>query len=43
MIDKIEYTLYIDPQAVRNSRCPVCGGAIYPPGWHCIRCERDGL
>lgn len=34
--------LYIDPQAQKEAgRCPVCGGCVYWPGLHCIRCERD--
>ncbi len=37
----IEPILYIDIQSVRCRRCPECGGEIYPPGWHCIRCRRD--
>lgn len=38
----IEQTLYPDPQAQRpGGRCPVCGGALYGPGFHCIRCGRD--
>jgi uncharacterized OB-fold protein len=38
---RIEPTLYIDPQTLPEKACPVCGGAVYPPGYHCIRCERD--
>lgn len=42
MIPLIEPTLFIDPQAeVPASYCPVCGGARYAPGEHCIRCERS--
>ncbi len=41
MTEKIEPILYIDPQQVPHRLCPVCGGAVYPPGWHCIRCGRD--
>ena len=42
MTDLIEPTLYIDPQRVPTTHfCSRCGGAIYPPGYHCIRCERD--
>lgn len=36
----IEPILYTDPQAVRHDLCPVCGGAVYPPGYFCIRCAR---
>lgn len=39
----IEPTLYIDIQQAPEKRCPVCGGAVYAPGYFCIRCERDGL
>lgn len=37
----IESTLYIDIQQLPHRLCPVCGGAVYPPGYHCIRCERE--
>lgn len=41
MKDLMESTLYTDPQAqVPASYCPICGGALYPPGLHCLRCER---
>lgn len=41
MIKPIEPILYIDPQTVPAKTCPVCGGAVYPPGYKCIRCERE--
>ena len=41
MISAIEQNLYIDPQREPSKSCPVCGGAVYPPGYRCIRCERD--
>ena len=41
--DLIESTLYIDPQAQTPAAyCPICGGALYPPGLYCLRCERRG-
>ncbi len=37
----IEPTLYIDLQAaIPACFCEICGGACYPPGFHCLRCER---
>ena len=37
---ELESTLYIDPQAQPPANfCPVCGGELYLPGLHCIRCE----
>ncbi len=33
-----ESKLYIDPQTIPSKTCPRCGGAVYPPGYHCIRC-----
>ena len=41
MISAIEQILYIDPQQLPSKPCPICGGAVYPPGYHCIRCEKD--
>lgn len=41
MITGIEQNLYIDPQQLPSKLCPVCGGAVYPPGYCCIRCQRD--
>jgi hypothetical protein len=39
--DLIEPMLYTDPQAqIPAAYCPVCGGAQYLPGLHCLRCER---
>ena len=38
----IEPTLYTDPQAAAAKRCAKCGGAVYPPGFFCLRCERNG-
>ena len=44
MNNTIESTLYIDPQAAKPSGfCPTCGGALYPPGHNCLRCERRFL
>lgn len=43
MTVKIESVLYIDPQQLPSKYCPVCGGAVYGPGYACIRCERDKL
>ena len=41
LILKIEPMLYTDIQSeVPKSLCPVCGGARYAPGEHCLRCER---
>lgn len=38
----IEQTLYTDPQAQSpKGYCPACGGALYGPGFSCIRCGRD--
>lgn len=38
----IESALFPDPQACKPlGNCPECGGCIYPPSGHCIRCERD--
>jgi hypothetical protein len=43
MNSRIEQVLYIDPQAaVPAAYCPTCGGALYRPGLHCLRCERAG-
>ena len=37
---EIESNLYTDPQAqVPAAFCPVCGGELYLPGLHCLRCE----
>ena len=43
MMEAIEPILYIDPQRVPSKICPVCGGAVYPPTFGCIRCQRDRL
>ena len=38
----LEPTLFFDPQAEPRIRlCEVCGGCTYPPGYHCLRCERE--
>ncbi len=38
----IEPTLYTDPQAQTITFwCPRCRGALYPPGFYCLRCEED--
>ena len=42
MTERIEKTLYFDPQQARQMRCDQCGGATYSPGYHCIRCQRNG-
>jgi hypothetical protein len=40
----IESTLYIDPQAQRIAGfCPRCGGALYAPGYSCLRCREAQL
>ena len=39
----IASNLHTDPQRLAHQRCPVCGSAVYPPTYFCIRCERDGL
>ena len=37
----IEPMLYTDEQAAKPADyCPVCGAERYPPGKHCLRCER---
>lgn len=42
MEQKVESVLYTDPQnVVPAGRCPVCGGALYPPGLYCLRCDRE--
>lgn len=38
----IEQVLYWDPQQSAASCCERCGSVIYRPGYHCIRCQRDG-
>lgn len=43
MAISIEPILYIDPQTLPSRACPRCGGAVYPPGYSCPRCERDAL
>lgn len=41
MCSSIEPTLYIDPQAaIPTGFCPDCGGELYAPSQHCLRCER---
>ncbi len=42
MAKGIEPTLYTDPQTLPSKACPRCGGAVYPPGYGCIRCQRGG-
>lgn len=39
----IESNLFVDPQRVPSLPCPVCRREVYPPGYVCIRCRRDGL
>ena len=42
MIDSIQPTLYIDPQSeIPAGYCSRCGGVLYYPGRHCLRCERE--
>lgn len=39
----IEQVLYFDPQAEAPAGfCGRCGGCLYRPTRHCIRCERRG-
>ena len=39
MLEAIEQILYTDPQAeIPAGECPKCGGLVYPPGMHCVRC-----
>jgi hypothetical protein len=33
--------LLTDPQCRPEKQCILCGGCVYPPGYHCIRCERS--
>ncbi len=41
---KIEELLYTDPQQRQPvGKCRRCHGDIYPPGYHCPRCERRKL
>ena len=42
MTTGIEKILYFDPQQAVCRSCGRCGGAVYAPGYHCIRCQRDG-
>ncbi len=36
----VESILFCDPQAQPPAGyCPCCGGCLYWPGLHCIRCE----
>lgn len=37
---QIETLLLADPQRKQEKFCPACGGCVYPPEYHCIRCER---
>lgn len=37
----IESVLLTDPQRCREKRCSRCGACVYPPEYHCIRCERS--
>ena len=39
----IDTTMPTDPQCSREKRCPRCRGCIYPPTYHCIRCERRNI
>lgn len=40
MATSIEQSLYDDPQAaIPAGYCDKCGGALYRPGLHCLRCE----
>ena len=39
----IESNLFVDPQRLPSLPCPVCRREVYPPGYVCIRCRRDGL
>ena len=42
MNESIESVLYCDPQAVRpGGTCHRCGGALYAPGYFCLRCWRN--
>ena len=37
----IQEMLFFDPQAQKPAGvCPVCGGELYAPSLHCLRCER---
>ncbi len=38
-----EISLQNDPQTRPEKRCPVCGGCVYPPSYHCIRCGKARL
>jgi len=42
MKQEIEKILFWDPQQAKQSNCGRCGGVTYGPGYHCIRCQRDG-
>lgn len=38
-----EPTMFFDPQDTGAvCFCPRCGGSTYPPGHHCLRCQREG-
>jgi uncharacterized OB-fold protein len=40
-MEKIEEILYIDPQQQQpGGKCRLCDAIVYPPGYHCPRCER---
>ncbi len=41
MKGQIEPILYTDPQQVPHRLCGECGGAVYPPEYICIRCDRS--
>ncbi len=36
----IEQILFLDAQRAPERRCLHCDGCVYPPEYHCIRCER---
>ncbi len=38
----LESILYTDENAaIPGGFCPLCGSELYPPGYHCIRCEKE--
>ena len=41
MQNAIEPILFQDPQTEPHKSCPLCRGAVYPPGYCCIRCARE--
>lgn len=43
MTEGIQMTLFWDEQQeIPAGYCSRCGGALYAPGLHCIRCEEGG-